>query len=159
MKWINLADRQPITNDSWGKLHWRQLPSKTPFTFLQMDEKYVYSQRHKYTYQELEWLDESEETPKGTRIEDTILKTENAFVISSFELLGKDCRGNLDLFKKFLEVFYPDETRQLLAEQHSNTRHDILDAIANSVGGQGDMYNAIAGYISDIIRKVPQRKP
>lgn len=47
----------------------------------------------------------------------------------------------------------------LLAEQYRNTIHDVDEVIAQSVGGQGDMYNAIAGHISKLILNLKQRKP
>jgi hypothetical protein len=62
MKWINLGDRQPNTNDSWGKIFWKNITSNTPISSIKdVDEGYINTvSGRSYKFEEIAWLDESE---------------------------------------------------------------------------------------------------
>lgn len=177
MKWINLAERRPV-DVPYGKLYLRDAQSHTKIDLMFVESDFIIDSNSKnHPNNKVEWLDESEEVKYVDSIswdlttsnpeKETYLNVsgntpeeENYYPNVVPDVVGELMDQPLTQQKVLKLLVDKDvECNMKLKEQHRNIRHDILEAIAKSVGGQGDMYNAIAGHISDIIKNVLETKP
>lgn len=85
MKWINLAERQPKVEGSWGHLFWKLKTTDTPFHIKEIDGTHITNMGgFAYPYSDVEWLDESEDIVNGLNKYQNSANTWFTFVLLPF---------------------------------------------------------------------------